>query len=100
MNDPVRFARDMGINRRDFFRILPTAIGDSTYRADGDDIVIGPIAGHGVLTITLGAESTRRLSALMVLPRMQVDFVFSGASQTDAEQFMQRFDFYYRRGGG
>ena len=100
MNEPVVFSRDMGIDRRDFFRILPTSIGDSNYNVDGNRIAIEPIAAKGSLTITLGAEGERRITAIMVLPRMQVNFSFSGVSQVEVDRFMKNFDVYYRRGGG
>ena len=100
MTELICFSRDMGLDRRDFFRILPTAIGDSSFSNDGNRVIIEPIADSGSLTITLGAEQTRRLSALMVLPRMQVDFAFSGVSQSQVDAFMDTFDIYYRRGGG
>ncbi|MEM7207857.1 MAG: hypothetical protein AAF434_08550 [Pseudomonadota bacterium] len=90
----------MGINRRDFFRILPTAIGKSDHAIDGSQIKISPIGGVGTLNISLGPEGERRLSALMVLPRMRVDFDFVEVSDEEAQAFMANFDFYYRRGGG
>jgi len=96
----ITFSRDMGINRRDFFRILPTSIGDCNYHIDNDRITIEPIAEKGSLTIALGVEGERRLTAIMVLPRMQVDFSFSGVTQTEVDRFMKNFDIYYRRGGG
>ncbi len=100
MNEPVVFSRDMGIDRRDFFRILPTSIGDSNYNVDGNRIVIEPIAENGSRVITLGAEGKRRITAIMVLPRMQVNFSFSGVSEVEVDRFMKNFDVYYRRGGG
>jgi hypothetical protein len=100
MRASISFSRDMGINRRDFFRILPTSIGDSKYHIDENRISIEPIAEKGSLTIVLGAESERRITAIMVLPRMQVDFSFSGVSQPEVDRFMKNFDIYYRRGGG
>ncbi|MEM7293410.1 MAG: hypothetical protein AAF420_08465 [Pseudomonadota bacterium] len=100
MSSAVRFARDMGINRRDFFRILPTAIGESQHRIEGSEVHINPVGGSGSLKITLGEESERRLSTLMVLPRMQVDFEFHDTDSGAVQAFMDVFDFYYRRGGG
>ena len=100
MTQLICFSRDMGLDRRDFFRILPTAIGNSDYKSHGNRVLIEPVVDGGSLTITLGAEESRRLSALMVLPRMQVDFAFSGVAQDEVDQFMQTFDIYYRRGGG
>ena len=94
------FFRDMGIDKRDFFRILPTAIGSSRHRLDGDRIAIEPIGEAGALTITLGTGDMRRLSASLVLPCMRVEFAFDGASQVEIDRFMDGFDTYYRRGGG
>ena len=100
MRASITFSRDMGIDRRDFFRILPTSIGDSKYHIDENRITIEPIAEKGSLTITLGAEGERRITAIMVLPRMQVDFSFSGIAQAEVDRFLKNFDMYYRRGGG
>ena len=100
MSDTIAFSRDMGINKRDFFRILPTAIGSSTFSVEGDRVTVKPVADQGLLVISLGKEETRRLSALMVLPRMNVDFSFTDVSQEEVDKFMETFDIYYRRGGG
>ncbi len=100
MSEHISFSRDMGINRRDFFRILPTSIGDSNYHVDSDRITVEPIAEKGSLTIVLGAEGERRLTAIMVLPCMRIDFSFSGITRAEVDRFMENFDIYYRRGGG
>ena len=93
----VRFARDMGITHREFFRTLSAALAPTPYTVQGHDVII--TGGTRRLVITLSPEGRRRIAALS-LPTTQVQFTFSGYSSQDIDRFMARFDRAFQRGGG
>ena len=97
MSTARRFARELGLTHREFFRALPGAIAHRGYRREGDLVRVD--LGRGALVITLGPVQTRRIAALH-LPYTVVGFAFEGVDESDREAFMQRFDLYMRRGGG
>ena len=87
----------MGLTHREFFRILPAALGRTPYTVQGHDVII--TEGTRRLVITLSPEGRRRIAALS-LPTTQVRFTFSGYSPQGIKQFMARFDRAFQRGGG
>lgn len=89
--------KEMGIGHDDFFRILPRALGSDDYRVDGPRIRFGDETRY--FDIELSPEGSRSL-ALLTLPVTHVTLVFHGYSEADAKAALDRFDLYYRRGGG
>jgi len=95
MRLPPRF--EMTITRADFRRLLPAAVGHVAFAEE-----------DGAYTYSEDARSWRigvaplpllRLG-LIRLERHQIDFAFSGYSAPEIEDFMARFELYFRRGGG
>lgn len=87
----------MAVSHADFHRTLPAALG----RRPSDD-------GNGTLTLTegrrkvtieLAPEQTRTLGQI-VLPLTRVRIAFTGYEEGDVKAFLERFDAYFRRGGG
>jgi hypothetical protein len=97
MQCEVRLTREMTVSRTDFLRTLPSALNNTTYAISGDAIRVE--WGNRRLQILLSRESSRRLGAVS-LPVTQVEFIFSGCSEIEVQQFFERFDMCYRRGGG
>ena len=91
------FDKEMGINHRDFFRILPTALGTTDYERMGTRIRMEN--GEKCLEISLGPEGKRTI-ALMTLPVTMVNLRFTNYGETELTRAMARFDLYFRRGGG
>jgi hypothetical protein len=91
------FDKEMGINHRDFFRILPTALGTTEYERTGTRIRMEN--GDQCLEISLGPEGKRTI-ALMTLPMTQVTLRFTNYGETELTRALARFDLYFRRGGG
>jgi hypothetical protein len=87
----------MGINHRDFFRILPKALGTEDYERMGDRVRLEN--GDKNLDISLGPEG-RRTIALLSLPVTRVTLQFTNYGEAELADAMARFDLYYRRGGG
>ncbi|MFQ5784442.1 MAG: hypothetical protein ACE5H8_06425 [Alphaproteobacteria bacterium] len=96
-NDGPVFTKEMGISHADFFRILPKALGASDYRIEGDRIRLGDADRH--LDITLAAEGVRRIASI-TLPVTRVTLAFHGYAPAEVAATLERFDLYYRRGGG
>lgn len=93
----IAYRREMGLDHRDFFRILPKAMGAVPYEVDGAT-VRARIDG-GTLLIELGAERVRRI-ALLALPFAEVSFTFRGVPEERQQAFKRQFDLSFQRGGG
>ncbi|HEY5790010.1 MAG TPA: hypothetical protein VIX81_05250 [Gammaproteobacteria bacterium] len=89
--------REMGIDHADFRRLLPHALGQLRWR--GGETRFSIAVGAGEVTIELGPERVRRI-ALLELPVTPVRFAWEGLAEGEFERFLERFDHYYRRGGG
>jgi len=96
-SDPFVYSREMAVTHKDFFRILPRAMGDCEYVVDGSTVRAN--IGSGRVTINIGAQQVRRI-ALMAIDYCKVDFCFEKLSEEQAEHFKTHFELYYRRGGG
>lgn len=78
-------------------KILPSALRKHAYQIEGDLITIQ--VATGLVTIQLAAEQVRRI-ALLALPYLPMTITFTHLSELEAQQFLQTFDLYYRKGGG
>ena len=87
----------MGLTHTEFFRSLPPAIENREYSVE-DGVVRIDVDGRSVI-IELGSQLSRAIASLK-LPYLEVRFSFHGFSDEEREQFMERFELYYRRGGG
>ena len=95
--DPNRFTLDMGLTHAEFFKTLPAAIGHLAYTRDGNVIRVD-YEGRCV-QFELGPQQVREI-ALLRMPHTPVKFNFHRFSDAQRETFMERFDLYFRRGGG
>lgn len=95
MKLPQRF--EMSITRADFRRLLPAAVNHVAF-VEEDRAYTYTESGRGW---RIGFEPLPLLRlGLIRLVRHQVDIKFSGYSARDIEDFMARFEMYFRRGGG
>jgi hypothetical protein len=86
---------EMSITREEFFRLLPAAVG--SFVVSGDDV--RPSGGNHGWVIRLVPLPDHRVGSIDV-PRHQVDIVFEGCAESEAEAFMDRFHRAFLRGGG
>jgi len=93
----VDFSKEMGVTHADFFRLLPSAMGDHPYRID-KHTVHGQIA-QGTVIIKIGEQQVRRI-ALMAIPFANVSFSYRGVSRDQLTAFTAHFDLRFQRGGG
>lgn len=89
--------REMGFTQLEFMRLLPAALREHSYHVDGQTIHV-EVEGKP-LVIRLGAEQVRRI-ALLTLPYIPVEFDYHALEEDTFKRFLQRFDLYYRKGGG
>jgi len=94
---PFSYSREMAVTHKDFFRILPRAMGDHSYTIDG--LTVHAAIDEGSVTIKIGAQQVRRI-ALMAIDYCEVEYKFDDLTQEQVERFKNRFELYYRRGGG
>jgi len=97
VSDDVTINKEMGISHQDFFRILPRALGSTEFERQGNTVLLKQDDQR--LTIKLSIESQRRIAA-MVVPVTNVTLTFSGYATEDLQMALDRFDQYFRKGGG
>ena len=96
---PKRFERDMGYNEKEFFRVLPAAIGDYQHTVSGDTIRISHPGNNQILELRITPLPDRCLG-LMRIQHIDVQFSFENMNEDQRNQFMFRFDRRFQRGGG
>lgn len=89
--------REMGLERAEFLRLLPAAVGHGNYTVNGGIIRIEHPAG--TIEIRLHPTETRRIALLGILAT-RVEFGFGGLTEVERGAFLERFDRYYQKGGG
>ncbi len=87
----------MGASHKEFFRLLPVALGSDEFTAQGTQIVYA--FGDKRIEINLGPEGERRI-ALLTIPTTNVEIHASGFDDIEFERFMANFERAYQRGGG
>ena len=103
MTEEIVYHKEMGITHQAYFRTIPNAVEGRPYVIDGLRIEIsgdsGPDGAPQTIVIELGLQQIRRIASVR-LPVTHVTYRLSGFTQTQADAVIERFDLYYRRGGG
>ena len=87
----------MTLTRDEFLRSLAAAVGDVAFTADGVDIrSLDP--GHA-WRIALTPLPELRIG-LVRLARQRVEIFLAGYDAARTQQFLARFELYFRRAGG
>lgn len=98
MNVPsIEYSREMGLTHKDFWRLLPRAMGEHRFERQGDHVYAD--IHEGTLHIHLGPTLERRI-ALLRLPYSVVSFRFEGVPTATQQAFKAHFDLHFQRGGG
>lgn len=92
-----RFERDMGCTEAEWLGWLPAAVGACDWHHGSGQAVVEVPPGQLQLR---WAQQPLRVIALMRMPVLRVNFVFSGLDAAQRYTFMKRFDLYMQRGGG
>ena len=95
MKLPLRF--DMTATRAEVRRLLPAAVDHAPFVEEDGAFV----HRDGARGWRIGMEDLPQLRiGLIRLERHRLEFEFSGYSAAEIEDFMARFEMYFRRGGG
>ena len=95
MTLPLRF--DMTTTRAEIRRLLPAAVDHASYSEEAAAF----LHRDGARSWRIGVEALPQLRiGLIRLERHRLDFEFAGFSAKEIEDFMARFEIYFRRGGG
>lgn len=95
--DPFVYSSEMAVTHKDFFRILPRAMGETDYTINGNQ-VSGKLH-EGSVDIVIGEQQERKI-ALMRVPYCHITFTYRNLSEESITDFRNRFELYFRRGGG
>ena len=95
--EQISYTSEMGVDHRDFFRLLPRAMGTTPYEVEGTRV--NARIGQGTLEIVIGPEQIRAI-ALFRLPYCEVSFTFRNVSVAEQQAFKTYFDLRFQRGGG
>lgn len=91
------FEREMGLTHSEFFRTLPSAVGERTYSVVGNRVTVE--LNKGQLVLTLAPETVRRIASIRI-PMTPVSFSFENVPQDEKQGFLSYFDKRFQRGGG
>ena len=95
MKLPLGF--DMTATRAEVRRLLPAAVDHAPFVEEDGAFV----HRDGARGWRIGMEDLPQLRiGLIRLERHRLEFEFSGYSAAEIEDFMARFEMYFRRGGG
>ena len=95
---PTVIEKEMSATRREFFRVAERFLEGRDFSIHDDGFVLNE-AGK-TLDVSIKDLPARRITALMVLPRMNVQLSFSGYSNDEVKDLVAVFDRHYQRGGG
>ncbi len=95
---PASFSREMGYTRREFLANLETAMKGTEYHVREDGNVRIPLDA-GYVDIRLGPDGNRVIASL-ALPRLEVDFRFTGVDAATRRDFYEAFQRSFQKGGG
>ncbi|MEA2079704.1 MAG: hypothetical protein U9P00_07580 [Pseudomonadota bacterium] len=93
----IQFRKEMGITRQEFLRNLAGALSGRPYRVEQNEVIVSDAERR--VAITLCEQHEQRIGSLK-LPRIRVEFSFSGYSKSEAERLMTHIDIHLQRGGG
>ena len=90
--------REMGLTYADFFRSLSQLPCGWVHETHPDGATLQ--YADGTIQISLGPQCERRLTALVIIPFIEVVFKYVGLSEAERKRFQIRFDLTFQRGGG
>jgi hypothetical protein len=85
------------LTHAEFYRSLPAAIAHRAFTVE--DGVVRIEYEERAVTIELRPQRHRSIASLR-LPYLEVRFTFFGFPSSERQEFMERFELYFQRGGG
>lgn len=96
---PARFEQVMGCTDADLMRSLPVALPGATVAADAAAGAVEAVFTDGTLRLNWRTLPPRKI-ALLEIPRLQVQFEYTGMAPERRREVQRRFDLATQRGGG
>lgn len=96
---PAEFEHIMGCTPADLMRCLPVALPGAVVEADAAGGVILAVFTDGTLRLKWQTLPMRKI-ALLEIPRLQVQFEYTGLTPERRRDVQRRFDLATQRGGG
>ncbi len=93
----LALVQDMTISRDEFVRSLRGAVAGAEFTVEGGDI--RPVDAGQRWRIALEALPDLGLGSIR-LPRQRVEIHLAGCDASATRRFLERFELYFRRGGG
>jgi hypothetical protein len=93
----LALSQEMTISRDDFLRSLPGAVAGAAFEVAGSEI--RPAEPGQGWRIVFDALPDLRLGVVR-LPRHRVAIFLAGYDAAATRRFLERFELYFRRGGG
>lgn len=91
------FTRQMGFSRAEFDRILPSALDQRPFDANGNMITVA--LDGGTMMMVVSEQKARKIASLS-LPFLDIEFTFERLSEAQVDTIMRYFELRYQRGGG
>jgi hypothetical protein len=96
-SEVLALAQDMTISRGEFLRGLPAAVGHVGFVVDGSDI---RYRGQGRAWRIRVVPLPDLELGMIRLPRQRVSIYLADYDAAATHEFLDRFELYFRRGGG
>ncbi|MBX2883353.1 MAG: hypothetical protein KTR32_25595 [Granulosicoccus sp.] len=97
-NSPFGLEKEMGYSRKEFFGSLERCLSGYDYVVNNEKVSIK--LEEGSITIHIGQEGKRIFTQNVQFPILPVQIEFTGATEYERSQFLQKFDHTYMKGLG
>ena len=92
-----QISKELALTRADLLRLLPVLSRKKSCNISGNGIEITDQEFSIVITII---EKPELKIGALALPRLRLDFHFTGDSRQPLDDFLRQFERVYQRGGG
>lgn len=90
----------MTLSQSEFAKSVAAFAGEAAGQAAARGEVVRVSLGEGEVTISFAKIEGFSFGGLVEMPRARVVIQFKDVSESDATEFMRRFDIAFQRGGG
>lgn len=90
--------KEMGIPLAEFFRIAGNFLAGRNHQLTDDGFVVEE--SGKTIEVTVTPLEDRRITGLMILPRIRVHFSFTGHSNAEVHELLSVIERHFQRGGG
>ena len=95
--EPYILVREMGYTQKEFVNNFSSLTAKNPFQINNN--IIEMADNHRRLVIELGPDQQRQIASLTI-PKIIVTFRFYYYEKSAIDNFLQRFDLHFHRGGG